>query len=85
MSFIRTLSPLDPVSAVNQLCEDAYSNAGRIRTRYVKRLTPVSCMRKTLANGLEQLCEVVLKPVFGGPNGDKKVRKLTLSDTYLRG
>jgi hypothetical protein len=73
VSFIRTPAPLDPVSLVRQICEDAYSGASRQRSRYVKRLTPVSCVRKTLGNGLEQLCEEVLKPVFADGTVAKKV------------
>lgn len=71
--FIRMSTPLDPVSIVQRICGDTYANATRPRSRYVKRLTPVSCMKNTLGNGLEQLCETVLKPVFGDGNSGKKV------------
>lgn len=72
VSFIRTQPPLDPVNLVLQICEQAYSGSSRQRSRYVKRLTPVSCIRKTLGNGLEQLCEEVLRPVFGNSTITKK-------------
>ncbi|KAF7507300.1 hypothetical protein GJ744_010734 [Endocarpon pusillum] len=72
VSFIRTQPPLDPVNLVLQICEKAYSGSSRQRSRYVKRLTPVSCIRKTLGNGLEQLCEEVLRPVFGDSTITKK-------------
>lgn len=72
VSFIRTPAPLDPVSMVRQICEDAYSEASPQRTRFVRRLTPVSCLRKTLGNGLEQLCEAVLPPAFGAGITAKK-------------
>jgi tRNA acetyltransferase TAN1 len=73
VSFVRTTAPLDPVSVVRQICEEAYSDPSRQRSRYVKRLTPARCMRKTLGNGLEQLCEIVLGPVFGDGDVGKKV------------
>jgi tRNA acetyltransferase TAN1 len=75
VSFIRTAAPLDPVSLVRRICEDAHAGASRQRSRYVKRMTPVSCVRKTLGNGLEQLCEEVLRPVFADGTVAKKVRK----------
>lgn len=71
---------MDPVSLVRQICNAANSNASRQRSRYVKRLTPISGVRKTMGNGLEQLCEVVLKPVFGDDTVPKKALRPT-SDT----
>lgn len=68
---------MDPVSLVHTICKDAKANPDRQRSRYIKRMTPMTLMRKTLGGGLEQVCESVLKPHFhsGGPS--KKVSLIT--------
>ncbi|KAK5446422.1 hypothetical protein LTS15_009761 [Exophiala xenobiotica] len=71
VSFIRfpssseTRTAPDPVDVVRKICNSAsqrdYTGP---RSRYVKRLTPVSLVRKVLANGLESLCDEVLPAHF---------------------
>ena len=63
---------------VQNICQEAYSTIqSRQQTRYIRRLTPITHVHKTLGKGLEQLCNIVLRPVFeadkGGDAG-KKVR-----------
>jgi hypothetical protein len=56
---------VDPVEVVRKLCLSASSkDASGPRSRYIKRLTPVSLVRKTLNDGLESLCNQVLPKYF---------------------
>ncbi|KIW11516.1 hypothetical protein PV08_10817 [Exophiala spinifera] len=71
VSFIRfptstnSERTLDPVEIVRHICEEASrKDSTGPRSRYVRRLTPVSLVRKTLNNGLESLCDEVLPPEF---------------------
>ncbi|KIW27995.1 uncharacterized protein PV07_07687 [Cladophialophora immunda] len=67
VSFVRFPKnpPFNPVETVRKLCLSASSKeeAGP-RSRYIKRLTPVSLMRKTLNDGLQSLCDEVLPKHF---------------------
>ncbi|EXJ94606.1 hypothetical protein A1O1_03002 [Capronia coronata CBS 617.96] len=55
----------DPVDIVHRICINAaqkdYSGP---RSRYIKRLTPVSLIRKTMNDGLESLCDQILPQHF---------------------
>ncbi|RVX75195.1 hypothetical protein B0A52_00547 [Exophiala mesophila] len=64
---------LDPVEIVRTLCTSAADvNFKGPRSRYIKRLTPITLVRKTLNDGLESLCEEVLPEHFriGGDGSD---------------
>ena len=65
VSFARLSPRLDPIQLVYSICRDAAARPDRMRSRYIKRLTPVSVLRKTLSNGLDECCEEVLPGVFG--------------------
>lgn len=67
VSFLRlpAQSSIDPVELVHRLCLEAADPESRQRSRYVKRLTPISCLAKTLKQGLETVCENVLPRHFG--------------------
>jgi tRNA acetyltransferase TAN1 len=68
VSFIRlsqTPTPIDPVDLVHKICTDAASDSTTKRSRYIKRLTPMTLMKKSLGNGLESLCTAVLPSHFG--------------------
>lgn len=69
VSFLRFPpgSTLDPVDMVHSLCLSAADASTPQRSRYVKRLTPVLSLGKTLSQGLQKACEEVLPSVFG-PN-----------------
>lgn len=72
VSFIRVDKSLDPAALVHQICSDAASGESCRRSRYIKRMTPMTVMRKLLGqpSGIEQLCGSVLPPYFhtaGGP------------------
>ncbi|OAP65397.1 hypothetical protein AYL99_01369 [Fonsecaea erecta] len=67
VSFVRfpSNSSLDPVDIVSKLCLLASNKAGAgPRSRYIKRLTPVTLIRKTLNDGLHSLCDKVLPRHF---------------------
>lgn len=71
VSFVRfptSKSPdhkLDPVEIVRKMCTSAADvNFKGPRSRYIKRLTPITLVRKTLNDGLESLCEEVLPKHF---------------------
>ncbi|KIW75274.1 hypothetical protein Z517_12048 [Fonsecaea pedrosoi CBS 271.37] len=67
VSFVRfpRNTSFDPVETVRKLCLSASSKeeAGP-RSRYIKRLTPVTLIRKTLNDGLQSLCDQVLPKHF---------------------
>jgi tRNA acetyltransferase TAN1 len=67
VSFVRfpTGTNVDPVHAVRKLCLSAADkDASGPRSRYIKRLTPVSRIRKTMNDGLKTLCTQILPQEF---------------------
>jgi len=71
--FFRCRAPVEPVSFVHAICEDA-SMADRKRSRHVKRLTPISFTGKATERGLEEVAQQVLAPHFHqAGSGSKKV------------
>ncbi|OAL30376.1 hypothetical protein AYO22_01574 [Fonsecaea multimorphosa] len=73
VSFVRfpRNTPLDPVEIVRKLCLSASSQEAGPRSRYIKRLTPVTLIRKTLNDGLQSLCDQVLPRHFLIDDDDK--------------
>jgi tRNA acetyltransferase TAN1 len=69
VSFVRTSDSIDPVSLVHSICKDAQSKPDQKKSRFIKRMTPMTLMRKTMSGGLEHVCKTVLRPHFhaGGP------------------
>ena len=70
--FVKTGKGIDPVRLVHQICSDAYDDPEHQRSRYIKRMTPMSLIRKTLSGGLEDVCHSVLEPHFGPGRPTKK-------------
>jgi tRNA acetyltransferase TAN1 len=69
VSFVRFPSGLvsshDPVEIVRNLCTTAAKKDFQgPRSRYIQRLTPISLVRKTMASGLEALCDELLPAHF---------------------
>ncbi|TKA32149.1 hypothetical protein B0A50_01397 [Salinomyces thailandicus] len=62
--FFKTVSPVDPVSFVKKICEDAIRDPARKRTRCVKRLSPMTLMGRASPEGLESVAKEVLAPHF---------------------
>jgi tRNA acetyltransferase TAN1 len=64
---------VDPVKIVHELCLEAQANKDIKKSRYIKRLTPISMMKKTLSVDLEAFAKEVLKPHFHSGGPPKKV------------
>lgn len=62
--FMKTTTPVEPVAFIRRICEDAMNNSSRKRTRFVKRLTPMTLMGRASADGLEKVAQEVLAPHF---------------------
>ncbi|EON65164.1 hypothetical protein W97_04401 [Coniosporium apollinis CBS 100218] len=67
--FFKTRPPLEPVSFVRKICEDAASSSGRKQSRFVKRLTPMTLMGKATWESMDEVAQQVLAPHFHQPNG----------------
>ena len=85
VSFVKTAPGIDPVKLVHEICKDASDNSSTKRSRYIKRITPVSLFRKTLRGGLDEVCEAVLKPHFhsGGPSKKFAIRPTIRNNKQL--
>lgn len=62
--FLKTQKPVEPVSFVQRICQDASQESVRKQTRYIKRLTPMTMMGKATEAGLELVAKAVLAPSF---------------------
>lgn len=67
---MRLAKSIDPVDLVHDLCADAQAHPETKRCRWIKRMTPVTEVRKTLSVDLEAFAKEILKPHFhsGGPS-----------------
>ncbi|KAL1982458.1 hypothetical protein VTN96DRAFT_1305 [Rasamsonia emersonii] len=72
VTFIRVDKSIDPVQLVHGLCLDAQANPDQKKSRWVKRMTPVTSIRKTLSVNLSEFAKEILKPHFHEGNGPKK-------------
>ena len=70
--FFKTRSPVEPVSFVHAICSDAATATSRKRSRFVKRLTPMTLMGRASEKGLEELAQLVLAPAFHQPDQPAK-------------
>ena len=75
--FFKTRPPIEPVSFVHTICKDAAGGATQ-RTRFVKRLTPMTIMGKATEDGLARVADAVLRPVF---HADKDGLKFAIRPT----
>ncbi|KAJ4291093.1 hypothetical protein N0V90_010291 [Kalmusia sp. IMI 367209] len=66
--FFKTRSPVEPVSFIHKICQDAAEGVEHQRCRFVKRLTPLSAIGKATAKGLEDVAAEVLAPHFHAPD-----------------
>lgn len=75
MVFFKSIPPIEPVSFVRSICEDASKTSERKQSRFVRKLTPMELVGKATEKGLEEVAQHVLAPHFHGPeNAGKKVR-----------
>lgn len=75
--FFKTRAPVEPVSFVQRICEDAAKQNAPKRTRFCNRLTPMTLMGKATEEGLEKTAKEVLASHFHTePRVPTKVRSL---------
>lgn len=74
VSFVRfpAQSTHQPVDVVTKMCRDAKAHPERQRSRFIKRLTPLTKVRKVMSDGVEELCRDVLPAEFGA--GDERLK-----------
>ncbi|KAL1991393.1 hypothetical protein VTN49DRAFT_5385 [Thermomyces lanuginosus] len=72
MVFIRVDKSIDPVKLVHDLCAEAKAHPEKKQCRWVRRMTPVSLIRKTLSVELSEFAKTVLGPHFHSGGGSKK-------------
>ena len=78
--FFKTRHPVEPVSFVHRICEDALNGRMAKKTRFAKRFTPMTQMGKANEKSLEEVAKSVLGPVFHGQETQAlKVFQLSLS------
>jgi tRNA acetyltransferase TAN1 len=60
---------IDPVELVHRLCSEAHAHPETKKSRWIKRMHPVTSIRKTLSVDLAAFAKEILKPHFhsGGP------------------
>lgn len=78
--FFKTVAPVEPVSLVKRICEDAMNEPLRKRTRFVKRLSPMTLMGRASEEGLEKVATEVLGPRFH----QQPIQPQKVSDTLRR-
>ncbi|KAK5686156.1 hypothetical protein LTS10_002270 [Elasticomyces elasticus] len=62
--FFKTVSPIEPVSFVKKMCEDAANDSALKHTKTVKRLCPMTLMGQATEEGLTKTAAQVLAPHF---------------------
>ncbi|KAI9666641.1 MAG: hypothetical protein M1821_004577 [Bathelium mastoideum] len=70
--FFKTRPPIDPVSLAHEICADAAKDRSLKRTRFVKRLSPVSLTTRATESDVDELSKEVLAPHFHQENGARK-------------
>ncbi|KAI4135658.1 MAG: hypothetical protein LQ347_000468 [Umbilicaria vellea] len=85
--FFKTQQPIQPVSLVHRICSDAFESSSTKRSRWVKRLTPMTMMGKATEKGLQEVCVKVLPPSFhieGAPSRKFAIRTTIRNHSTLK-
>jgi len=83
--FFKTKAPIEPVSFVHRICSDGVQDSDRKRSRWTRRLTPMTMMGKATEKGLEEVTKAVLAPHFHAEGvTPKKVRSPSYFSFYLK-
>lgn len=84
VSFVRFPShtTCDPSDVAAKMCRDARAHPEQQRSRFIKRLTPLSKVRKMMSGGIEELCKDVLPAVFGGGEGFRYAVRVTVRNNH---
>lgn len=61
--FFKTRAPIEPVEFVHRICKDASEGATK-KSRWVKKLSPMTMMGKATPEGLDKVAKAVLEPIF---------------------
>lgn len=69
--FFKTRLPVNPVSLVQKICEDALTT-GKQRTRFTLRLSPMDVMGHASERGLDEAATKALAPHFHAENASTK-------------
>lgn len=73
--FFKTIAPVEPVSFVQKICQDASEGKLLVKTRFAQRLTPMTVMGRASPDGLDEVAKEVLAPFFHNePVEPRKVR-----------
>ncbi|OKL60602.1 hypothetical protein UA08_04043 [Talaromyces atroroseus] len=72
MVFVRVDKSIDPVKLVHDLCVEARTNPHQRKSRWIRRMTPISQIRKTLSVDLYEFAKEVLQPHFHADDVSKK-------------
>ena len=67
--FFKTFPPIEPVSFVERICQDKATGKAIRGCKFVKRLTPMTCMGRANQQGLENVCSTVLREETLGSRG----------------
>lgn len=79
VNFIRIDRSIDPVKLVHDLCVEAHAHPEQQKARFLKRMTPVTLVRKTLSVDLSGFASGILQPHFHAGGGPKKVSQSTVN------
>jgi len=86
LTFIRTDKSIDPVRLVHGLCAQAQECPEQKKSRWIRRMTPITSIRKTLSADLELFAKEILKPHFhsGGPPKKYAIRPTIRSNEKFK-
>ncbi|CAI7635705.1 unnamed protein product [Penicillium glandicola] len=85
VTFMRLDPSIDPVQLVHRLCSEAYAHPETKKSRWIKRMHPVTSIRKTLSVDLAAFAKEILKPHFhsGGPLKTYAIRPTVRGNSKL--
>ncbi|CAG8886901.1 unnamed protein product [Penicillium egyptiacum] len=83
--FMRLDPSIDPVQLVHRLCSEAHAHPETKKSRWIKRMHPVTSIRKTLSVDLAVFAKEILKPHFhsGGPPKTYAIRPTVRGNSKL--
>lgn len=73
----RINKSIDPVKLVHDICVDARANPDERKSRWIRRMTPVTQVRKVLSVDLEAFTKEIVNPYFNADDTPKTVSLLS--------